>query len=160
MSKTTFCHAVTGDYPNDVAFGVRRVYRRATTHLEKYAILRDNCRYLMQDTNKTMTQNSRLVYSTDRGRIKPAEPTAERGKGDGIVRIRRETQGRKGKGVVTISGLTLPDAELKQIAKRLKQLCGTGGSIKDGVIEIQGDARDKIKAELEKLGHIVKLAGG
>ena len=107
-----------------------------------------------------MSKNSRLVYSTDRGRIQQNEPTAERLKGDGIVRIHRETKGRKGKGVCLITGLDLPDAELKKLAKRLKQLCGTGGAVKDGVIEIQGDARDKLKAELEKQGHSVKLAGG
>ena len=107
-----------------------------------------------------MSKNSRLVYSTDRGRIQQNEPTAERLKGDGIVRINRETKGRKGKGVCLITGLDLPDAELKKLAKRLKQLCGTGGAVKDGVIEIQGDARDKLKAELEKQGHSVKLAGG
>jgi translation initiation factor 1 len=105
--------------------------------------------------------NSRLVYSTDSGRIKPQEssPTALP-LGDGIVRIRRETAGRNGKGVTTITGILLRDDELKELAKQLKQFCGTGGSVKDGVIEIQGDQRDKIKQELEKRGHIVKLAGG
>ncbi|MGS2723981.1 stress response translation initiation inhibitor YciH [Porticoccus sp. GXU_MW_L64] len=107
-----------------------------------------------------MSKNSRLVYSTDQGRIQPNETVAQRPKGDGIVRIHRETKGRKGKGVSLISGLDLPDAELKKLAKRLKQLCGTGGAVKDGVIEIQGDAREKLKAELEKQGHTVKLAGG
>lgn len=107
-----------------------------------------------------MKKNSRLVYSTDQGRIKPQENAPERPTGDGIVRIHRETKGRKGKGVMLVTGLDLPDAELKTVAKRLKQLCGTGGSVKDGVIEIQGDARDKIKAELEKQGHTVKIAGG
>ena len=76
------------------------------------------------------------------------------------MRIHRETKGRKGKGVMLITGLDLPDTELKAVTKRLKKLCGTGGAIKDGVIEIQGDARDKIKAELEKQGHTVKIAGG
>ncbi|MDM3870213.1 stress response translation initiation inhibitor YciH [Porticoccus sp. W117] len=107
-----------------------------------------------------MSKNSRLVYSTDGGRIQQKEPSAERHSGDGIVRIHRETKGRKGKGVSLITGLDLPDAELKKLAKRLKQLCGTGGAVKDGVIEIQGDAREKIKTELEKQGHTVKLAGG
>jgi len=104
-------------------------------------------------------KGSRLVYSTDGGRIKEtiAEQTIET---DGIVRIRRETKGRKGKGVTTVSGVGLPEAELKSLAKQLKQKCSTGGTVKDGVIEIQGDHRDKLKTELEKLGHNVKLAGG
>ena len=104
-------------------------------------------------------KESRLVYSTDGGRIKEniAEQTFAT---DGIVRIRRETKGRKGKGVTTVSGLGLAEAELKTLAKQLKQKCSTGGTVKDGVIEIQGDHRDKLKAELENLGHNVKLAGG
>ncbi|MES2674163.1 MAG: stress response translation initiation inhibitor YciH [Pseudomonadota bacterium] len=105
--------------------------------------------------------NSRLVYSTETGRVKEQKtPENIVSKGDGIVRIRRETAGRNGKGVTTISGLMLDDMELKNMAKHLKQFCGTGGSLKDGIIEIQGDQREKIKVELEKLGHIVKLAGG
>ncbi len=101
-----------------------------------------------------------LVYSTDVGRIKQEEPKQERVKGDGIVRIQRQTKGRKGKGVCIISGLDLDDAPLKLLAAELKKVCGCGGSVKDGTIEIQGDARDKIKAHLEKKGHTVKLAGG
>ena len=76
------------------------------------------------------------------------------------MRIRRETKGRKGKGVTTVSGIELPEAELKALAKQLKQKCSTGGTVKSGVIEIQGDHRDLLKAELEKRGHQVKLAGG
>ena len=110
--------------------------------------------------NPSPQQNSRLVYSTDAGRIKEQAPAATIAQGDGIVRIRRETAGRNGKGVTTISGLLLDEAALKNIAKQLKQVCGTGGSVKDGVIEIQGDHRDKIKADLEKRGHSVKFAGG
>jgi translation initiation factor 1 len=104
-------------------------------------------------------KESRLVYSTDAGRIKETE-TAQAIETDGIVRIRRETKGRKGKGVTTVSGVGLAEAELKTLAKQLKQKCSTGGTVKDGVIEIQGDHRDKLKVELEKLGHNVKLAGG
>jgi len=101
-----------------------------------------------------------LVYSTDVGRIKPEEEKPQREKGDGIVRITRQTKGRKGKGVSIVTGLDLDDAPLKLLAAELKKVCGCGGSIKDGTIEIQGDARDKIKAHLEKKGHTVKLAGG
>ncbi|MBU2895131.1 stress response translation initiation inhibitor YciH [Vibrio hepatarius] len=101
-----------------------------------------------------------LVYSTEVGRIAPESDIVQRAKGDGIVRIQRQTKGRKGKGVVIVSGLDLDDAPLKLLAAELKKVCGCGGSVKDGNIEIQGDARDKIKAHLEKKGHTVKLAGG
>ncbi|MBV1790012.1 translation initiation factor Sui1 [Marinobacterium sp. D7] len=118
-------------------------------------------------------QLSRLVYSTDKGRLCPEcgkELTAcicdeladqQRLAGlDGIVRIRRETSGRKGKGVTTISGVPLAEQELKALLKRLKQRCGTGGALKDGVLEIQGDHREPIKQLLESEGFKVKLAGG
>jgi translation initiation factor 1 len=104
-------------------------------------------------------KESRLVYSTDVGRIKEGEQSRAFS-GDGTVRIRRETKGRKGKGVTTVSGIELPEAELKALAKQLKQKCSTGGTVKSGVIEIQGDHRELLKAELEKRGHQVKLAGG
>jgi translation initiation factor 1 len=104
-------------------------------------------------------KESRLVYSTDAGRItKTQSPQVI--ETDGTVRIRRETKGRKGKGVTTVSGIGLAEADLKTLAKQLKQKCSTGGTVKDGVIEIQGDHREKLKTELEKLGHTVKLAGG
>jgi translation initiation factor 1 len=114
-----------------------------------------------------------LVYSTEHGDICPdcGEPLdacrcaelaeqARLAELDGIVRIRRETSGRKGKGVTTVSGVALPEAELKALAKQLKKVCGTGGAVKAGVIEIQGDHRERLKAELERRGHTVKLAGG
>ena len=106
-------------------------------------------------------KNSTLVYSTDKGRIKPEEQaTATPPASDGFVRIRRETAGRNGKGVTTLSGFGLPETELQALAKELKQLCGTGGTVKNWVIEIQGDQRDKLKAALEQRGFKVKLAGG
>jgi translation initiation factor 1 len=105
-------------------------------------------------------KNSRLVYSTDAGRVKEEKAVPAIQTGDGVVRIRRETAGRNGKGVTTITGIPVGETELKNIAKALKQTCGVGGSVKDGVIEIQGDQRDKIKADLEKRGYTVKLAGG
>lgn len=113
---------------------------------------------------------SRLVYSTDIGAICPECGAAKHSgkcstvdvppEGDGIVRIRRETAGRKGKGVSVVEGLLVDSAELNKIAKVLKQKCSCGGKAKDGVIEIQGDQREKIKTILEGLGHTVKLAGG
>jgi translation initiation factor 1 len=108
----------------------------------------------------TKEKNSRLVYSTETGRIKNEKPATVIPQSDGIVRIRRETAGRNGKGVTTVTGVPLDETKLKDLAKALKVTCGVGGSLKDGVIEIQGDQRDKIKAELEKRGFTVKLAGG
>ncbi len=108
-----------------------------------------------------MKKNSRLVYSTDKGRIKTTDSEAETSPtGDGIVRIRRETSGRKGNAATTISGVPLPEAELKALAKKLKQTCGSGGSVKNAIIEIQGDHREKVRDLLTKEGYTVKLAGG
>ncbi len=80
--------------------------------------------------------------------------------GDGIVRIRREVKGRKGKGVTTVSGIARDAHGLKQLAAELKRKCGTGGSVKDGVIVIQGDHRATILLEMQKNGFTAKLAGG
>ena len=113
---------------------------------------------------------STLVYSTDLGRTCPdcRKPVAEcrcraagaAPRGDGVVRVARETKGRKGAGVPVITGLPLGETELSAMATTLKKRCGSGGTVKDGKIEIQGDHRDKIKADLEKRGYSVKLAGG
>ena len=80
--------------------------------------------------------------------------------GDGIVRVGRSTKGRKGKGVTVVTGVPLDSAELRELAKRLKQKCGSGGAVKDGVIEIQGDHRDALVAQLEKQGYTVRRSGG
>lgn len=104
--------------------------------------------------------NSRLVYSTDSGRIDEPKAVVQRPKGDGIVRIQRQTSGRKGKGVCLITGIDVDDAMLAKLAAELKKKCGCGGAVKDGVIEIQGDNRDLIKSLLEAKGMKVKLAGG
>jgi len=77
-----------------------------------------------------------------------------------VVKLGRQTKGRRGKGVTTISELPLDDAGLQELATKLKGLCGCGGTVKDGVIEIQGDQRDRLTRELERLGYRVKLAGG
>ncbi|OWO80567.1 translation initiation factor [Photorhabdus luminescens] len=104
--------------------------------------------------------NSRLVYSTDRGRIQEETVKPQRLKGDGIVRIQRQTSGRKGKGVCVITGIDADDETLAKLAAELKKKCGCGGSVKEGEIEIQGDKRDLLKQLLEARGMTVKLAGG
>lgn len=106
--------------------------------------------------------NDTIVYSTDSGRIKPNKKSnpAPSSNLDGIIRIRRETKGRKGKGVTTVSGIDSTTMDIKALASELKKLCGTGGAVKQEVIEIQGDNKDKIKQFLEGKGLKVKLAGG
>ena len=102
------------------------------------------------------------VYSTEKGRIKQSAPAQKPAaqKSDGIVRLRREVKGRCGGTVIVISGIPLPAAEIKELAGILKKKCGCGGTVKDGVIEIQGDHRDALLAELQARGLKVKLAGG
>ncbi|MCD5994312.1 translation initiation factor Sui1 [Pseudomonas sp. CDFA 602] len=110
-----------------------------------------------------------LVFSTDSGRHCPdcREPVAACTckqtaipEGDGVARVRRESKGRGGKTVTTISGVPLAEEALKDLAKTLKQRCGTGGSLKDGVIEIQGDHVELLLAELVKKGFKAKKSGG
>jgi translation initiation factor 1 len=110
------------------------------------------------------------VYSSEGGRICPGcgKPTAKCAckieaalpKGDGTVRVSRSTKGRGGKCVSLVTGLQLENGELNTLAKHLKQKCGSGGTVKDGVIEIQGDHRELIVKELIMLGHKARLAGG
>jgi translation initiation factor 1 len=104
--------------------------------------------------------NSRLVYSTGDGdrRKQSAERSQPELPSDGIVRVFREKGGRRGKIVTIVRGL--PPKELKAVASDLKRLCGSGGAVKDGAVEIQGDHREKVAARLEAQGHRVKLAGG
>jgi translation initiation factor 1 len=115
---------------------------------------------------------SALVYSTEAGgRMCPdcGEPVAQcRCKElkarlpatDGIVRVSHETKGRKGKGVTVVKGVALDAAALTALGKQLKTACGSGGTVKDGVIEIQGEHRETVIAALVKQGHTVKRAGG
>jgi translation initiation factor 1 len=77
-----------------------------------------------------------------------------------VVRVGRETKGRKGKGVTVVSGLPLTGDELQDLATRLKKRCGSGGTVHEGVIEIQGDHRDALVAELAKLGYLARRSGG
>jgi translation initiation factor 1 len=111
-----------------------------------------------------------IVYSTDIGRRCPnclraaSECVCRKGTpgkvGDGVVRVSRETQGRKGKGVTVITGLGLAFAELAALATLLKKRCGSGGTVDQDRIEIQGDHRDTLVTELAKRGWSVKRAGG
>ena len=110
-----------------------------------------------------------LVYSSEEGRMCPGcdRPVADCAcgraadpVGDGVVRVSRETKGRRGKAVTVITGVPLDVFELEDLAKRLKTLCGAGGTVKDGRIEIQGDHRDRVVPELESRGWIVRRAGG
>lgn len=110
-----------------------------------------------------------LVYSTDSGRMcpqcrqplgqcicrAPALPT-----GDGIVRVSRETKGRGGKAVTVVKGVLLDASALAELGKQLKAACGTGGTVKDGVIEVQGDHCERVMQLLKAQGHTAKRAGG
>jgi translation initiation factor 1 len=112
-----------------------------------------------------------LVYSTEGGRMCPAcrKPLAEcvcgtqaaaAPRGDGVVRVSRETKGRGGKAVTLVRGVGADPAALAALGKRLRTLCGSGGTVKDGVIEVQGDHCDRIVAVLKEEGFVVKRAGG
>ena len=113
-----------------------------------------------------------LVYSTDSGRMCPdcrqplaacacaARAAAAAPKGDGIVRVSRETKGRGGKAVTLVRGLVLDADALAALGKRLRTACGAGGTAKDGVLEVQGDHCERVVAFLTNEGHRVKRAGG
>ena len=122
--------------------------------------------------------DNRLVYSTETGRICPAcgkpvsacsckkkkrtkkpKPSTPHPK-DGTIRIQREVKGRKGKTVTAIFGLPLENGELQNFAKKLKSRCGAGGSVKDGIVVIQGDHRQTLLDEIKRQGYTVKLTGG
>ena len=102
------------------------------------------------------------VYSTEKGRLKQNASTQKTTvqKSDGFVRLRREVKGRGGGTVIVISGIPLSASEIRELAGTLKKKCGCGGTVKDSVIEIQGDHRDVLLAELQARGFKVKLAGG
>lgn len=119
---------------------------------------------------KSLSDLGGLVYSTDAGRMCPGcrRPVAAcqcaqakaRPTGDGIVRVSRETKGRGGKAVTLVKGVLVDAAALIALGKQLKAACGSGGTVKDGVIEVQGDHVDRVMAALRTLGHTVKRAGG
>ena len=87
-------------------------------------------------------------------------PKATRPRTPTPVRVGREVAGRAGKGVSVVAGLPLAAADLEALASRLKRLCGAGGAVRDGVIEIQGEHRDRLVAELRLLGYDAKRSGG
>jgi translation initiation factor 1 len=113
---------------------------------------------------------SRIVYSTGLGSLCPncrrpvrdcVCPKGAPGRpAPSAVRVGREIKGRAGKGVTTITGLPLPESEIEALATKLKKRCGSGGTVRAGIIEIQGDHRDVIVAELSKLGWPAKKSGG
>jgi translation initiation factor 1 len=117
--------------------------------------------------------SDRIVYSTDSGRItlcamcgqpykrcRCEQPASTTKKSDGFVRLMRDRKGRGGKTVTVITGVPGNDTALSALAQQLKKLCGSGGTIKDGTIEIQGDHCDKVQAKLVELGYKVKRVGG
>ncbi|MDE2617347.1 MAG: translation initiation factor Sui1 [Burkholderiales bacterium] len=118
-----------------------------------------------------MKHSGGLVYSTEGGRMCPVcrrpqtqcvckSQQAAQSLGDGKVRVTRETGGRGGKAVTVVRGLPLDAAALTQLGKQLKAACGTGGTVKDGVIEVQGDQAEKVLALLLAQGYAAKRAGG
>jgi translation initiation factor 1 len=115
---------------------------------------------------KTAMPNNdhRTVWSSEQGdeRKKPKNPTtaASLPPQQQTIYLHRDSKGRGGKAVTLVKGLALSKENLKALAKKLKQDCGTGGTLKDGVIEIQGEQREKIAEVLQKLGYKVKIAGG
>ena len=109
-----------------------------------------------------MKRNSRIVYSTTDGDLRKArDPKLKQRRSDGDrVKVRREVAGRRGRAVTTVSGVPVDDARLRQLAGKLKKRCGVGGSVKDGVIEIQGDHREVVIEVLKAEGYSPVLAGG
>ena len=119
---------------------------------------------------KNKLSSGGLVYSTEAGRMCPAcrQPVAQCvcrkasvvPAGDGVVRVSRETKGRGGKAVTLVKGVALDAEALAALGKQLKAACGSGGTVKDGVIEVQGDHVEKVMTALKAQGHTVKRVGG
>jgi len=108
--------------------------------------------------NKTTTFRGAVIRPAAGGRA-PVSPL-QGARTETRVRVGREVAGRGGKGVSVITGLPLNEAQLEELATKLKKTCGAGGAVKDGKIEIQGDHRDRLVAELVKLGYDAKRSGG
>ncbi len=123
-----------------------------------------------QSTLKSKTTTGGLVYSTEAGRICPTcrkplaqcicKAAAAPPAGDGVARVSRETKGRAGKAVTLVKGLALDAIALAVLGKQLRTECGAGGTVKDGVIEVQGEHVDRVMASLVARGYTVKRAGG
>lgn len=112
-----------------------------------------------------MSKNeNRTVWSSEQGDLRKQKDNSASTKslppGQQTAYLHRESSGRKGKAVTLVKNLVLSAEDLKSLATKLKQECGTGGTIRDGVIEIQGEQRQKIAVVLQKLGYKVKIAGG
>ena len=107
---------------------------------------------------------SRTVWSSEQGDLRKKENKSAPAKSlppqQQTAYLHRESKGRGGKAVTLVKNLTLSPADMKNMAKKLKAVCGSGGTVKDSVIEIQGEHREKIAAALEKMGYKVKIAGG
>ena len=119
---------------------------------------------------KSKSPQGGLVYSTEVGRMCPqcrqalascrCSAASARPATDGVLRVSLETKGRAGKGVTVLRGLALDDAAIAALGKQLRTSCGSGGTVKDGVIEVQGDHRDRVIRMLTDQGYVVKRAGG
>jgi translation initiation factor 1 len=115
---------------------------------------------------------AQLIYSTSTSnnncpkcnkelrKCKCSQSTVSTPSKEGVIRVGRETKGKKGKGISTITGLPLDEYDLKELAKKLKAKCGCGGTVKNGIIEIQGDHRDLLVKELSEKGYKAKKSGG
>ena len=111
-----------------------------------------------------MPNHDRTVWSSEQGDLRKQSQDSAHSRSlppqQQTVYLHRDSSGRAGKAVTLVKKLILSEEDLKALAKKLKQECGTGGTIKDGVIEIQGEHREKIAAVLQKLGYKIKIAGG
>ena len=111
--------------------------------------------------------NNRTVWTSDQGLpLRGVRKESKPQKASSLpphqqtIYLHRDSKGRGGSSVTLVKNLVLAQNDMKELARRLKQLCGSGGTVKDGVIEIQGEQREKIAEELKKMGYKVKIAGG
>jgi protein-tyrosine phosphatase len=138
----------------------------AWTDRVEYWHVEDAAEALVHIEQEVMDLVARLLAGGRKRKERSASPPEngstlrEQPKEKPVVRVGRETKGRRGKGVTTVSDLPLDNDGLRELAAKLKQRCGTGGTVKDGRIEIQGDQRDRLAVELENLGYKVKRVGG
>ena|SRR6266498_3532012 len=111
-----------------------------------------------------MKDNNRTVWSSDQGDLRKKEDVSPKfislPSNQQTIYLHRDSKGRHGSSVTLVKNLVLSQEDMKELAKRLKQVCGSGGTVKDGIIEIQGEHREKIAEELKKIGYKVKIAGG